>query len=161
MAGSTTKKALIRRFQRETLAGYVNPASFLQLTGIEVLSEDGVVQVVPYPEVKSVDFVREFDAPLQPERNTFLTRPKMVGVWVSLKFRDGEVLEAMIPNNLLQVEPQGFSVIPPEPYGNRQRLFVPRSALISVEVLGVVGSPLKRRKPKPAAEGQIGLFEQE
>jgi hypothetical protein len=27
-------------------------------------------------------------------------------------------------------------------------------------VLGVVGSPLTRRKPKPAPEGQIRLFEE-
>jgi hypothetical protein len=159
LAGSTTKRALIRRFERESLAGYVNPASYLQPAGVEVLSEDGVVTVVPYGEVKSVDFVREFAAPAQPERNTFLTRPKMVGLWVSLRFRDEDVLEAILPNNLLLVEPHGFVVIPPEPFGNRQRLFVPRQALTSVEVLGVVGSPLKRRKPKEEVEKQIGLFD--
>jgi hypothetical protein len=160
LAGSTTKKALIRRFERESLAGYVNPASFLQPVGVELLSEDGVLTVVPYPEIKSIDFVRDFAPPPQAERNTFLTRPKMVGLWINLRFRDGETLEAIIPNNLLQIEPHGFVVIPPEPFGNRQRLFVPRTALLGVEVLGVVGSPLKRRKAKPVAEGQIGLFEQ-
>jgi hypothetical protein len=30
----------------------------------------------------------------------------------------------------------------------------------SVEVLGVVGSPLNRRKPKAKPEDQIGLFDQ-
>ncbi len=41
------------------------------------------------------------------------------------------------------MEHYGFTVIPPDPYGNQQRVFVPRAALQSVEVLGVVGSPLK------------------
>jgi hypothetical protein len=38
---------------------------------------------------------------------------------------------------------------------------VPRAALQSVEVLGVVGSPLKKRKAKPAPAGQIGLFDEQ
>jgi hypothetical protein len=51
-------------------------------------------------------------------------------------------------------------VTPPDPFGNQQRIFVPRTSLASVEVLGVVGSPLKKRKAKPAAKDQIGLFEE-
>ena len=160
MAGSTTKKVVIRRFQRESLAGYVNPAAYLQPIGIELLSEDGVVSVVAYHEVKTVDFVRDFESGTETERNTFLTRPKMAGLWVSFRFRDNDTLEGILPNNLLPLDPHGFVVIPPEPYGNRQRLFIPRAALVSVEVLGVVGSPLKRRKPKPAVQEQIGLFDQ-
>jgi len=51
-------------------------------------------------------------------------------------------------------------VIPPDPYSNQQRVFVPRVALRAVDVLGVVGSPLKRRKPKAVPKEQIGLFEE-
>jgi hypothetical protein len=160
LAGSTTKRAVIRRFQRESLAGYVNPAAFPQAAGVEVLSEDGVVAIVPYEEIKRIDFVRDFETPNQPERTRFLTRPKMVGLWVSLRFRDNEILEGIVPNNLLTIETHGFLVIPPEPYGNCQRVFVPRAALASVEVLGVVGSPLKRRRPRPVPQEQIGLFDQ-
>jgi hypothetical protein len=32
--------------------------------------------------------------------------------------------------------------------------------LRAVEVLGVVGSPLKRRRAKPAPKEQIGLFDE-
>ena len=35
----------------------------------------------------------------------------------------------------------------------------PRAALKELQVLGVVGSALRRRKPKPPAKEQIGLFE--
>ena len=41
-----------------------------------------------------------------------------------------------MPNNLLHVEPHGFNLIPPE---TTQRLWVPREALTSVQVLGVIG----------------------
>lgn len=159
MASSTTKKALIRRFHRETLAGFVNPAAYLQPLGIELLSANGQVTTVPYDEVKTVSFVREFEPPDEHERQMFQTRPKMAGLWLNFRFRDGEVMEGILPNNLLQIEPHGFVVVPPDPYGNRQRVFVPRSAVLSVEVLGVVGSPLKKRKGKPAPVGQIGLFD--
>ena len=157
---STTKKAFVRRFDKESLAGYINPISFLQLTGIELLSAEGSLTPVPYEDIKSVAFVRDFDAAREEPRRVFNTRPKMEGLWVSFEFRDGEILEGVMPNNLLQLEPHGFTIIPPDPYSNTQRFFIPRNALRSVEVLGVVGSPLKKRKPKVPSKEQIGLFEE-
>jgi len=151
---------LIGRFDRETLTGYVNPASYLQPEGVELLSDQGRTSIVPYPEVKLVAFVREFGGPAEPERPAFQTRPKMAGLWVSLRFRDGFVLEGVIPNNLLLSEGNGFTVIPPDSAGNHHRVWAPRSSLLAVEVLGVVGSPLKQRKAKPVPKEQIGLFDE-
>jgi hypothetical protein len=51
-------------------------------------------------------------------------------------------------------------VIPPDPYSSQQRVFIPRAAVESVEVLGVVGSPLKKRKAKAVPKEQIGLFDE-
>jgi hypothetical protein len=161
LAASTTKKALIRRFHRETLAGYLNPVTFLQAGGVELLSAEGLVTLVPYDEIKTVAFVRDFEPSQDQERQVFQNRPKMAGLWVNFRFRDGEVMEGILPNNLLQIEHHGFVVVPPDPYGNRQRVFVPRVAVLSVEVLGVVGSPLQKRKSKPAPAGQIGLFDEQ
>jgi hypothetical protein len=158
LATSTTKKAVIRRFQRENLAGYVNPLSYLQPTGVELLTAEGQIVNVPYAEIKSLSFVREFNAAAEAEHPVFLNRPKMEGLWMRFTFQDGEVMEGVMPNNLLPVEPYGFSVIPPHPYSAPQCVFLPRAALRSVEVLGVVGSPLKRRKEKAVPETQIGLF---
>jgi hypothetical protein len=158
VAGSTTKKAIIRRYDKEPLAGYVNPFSYLQAAGAELLSAQGNVSIVPYEEIKSISFVREFDS-RETDRRVFNARPRIEGLWVTFQFRDGEVLEGVMSNNLLQVEGYGFTVIPPDPSSNNQRIFIPRAALRSVEVLGVVGSPLKKRKAKPVAKEQIGLFD--
>ena len=159
MAGSTTKKAVIRRFDKEALSGYIHPQSYLQLTGVELLSAQGNVAVVPYDEIKTISFVRDFDDTAD-ARRVFNTRPKMEGLWMRFQFRDGDVMEGVMPNNLLPVEPYGFTIIPPDPYSSQQRVFIPRMALAVVEVLGVVGSPLKKRKPKAAAKEQIGLFDE-
>ena len=109
MAGSTSKKVRISRFEREALLGFVNPLTYLRPAGVELLTPDGNYSVVPYDEVKAVQFVKDFE--------------------------------------------------PPDPYSNNQRLFLPRAALTELQVLGVVGSPLRRPKPKPVVKEQIGLFD--
>ena len=72
-----------------------------------------------------------------------------------------DAMDGLIPNNLLQFEPQGFSVIPPDPGFQNQRVFVPKAALSSIQVMGVIGSPLRRsRKTKPAdAKEQMEMFD--
>ena len=159
MAGSTTKKAILRRYDKEPLAGYVNPITFLKPTGVELLSAEGSLTTVPYAEIKTVSFVRDFESS-EEGRKVFFTRPKTEGLWVRFEFRDGEILEGVMPNNLLSLEQYGLIVIPPDPYGNYQRVFVPRTALRSAEVLGVVGSPLRKRRAKPVPKEQIGLFDE-
>lgn len=159
MTGSTTKKVVVRRFEREPLQGFVSPQTYLGPSGVELLTPAGAVVSVPYQELKSVCFVRDW-AEDQPESKVFLTRPKMDGLWVRMHFRDGEVMDGILSNNLLQWEAYGFTVVPPEPNSNNQRIFVPRRALLEMQVLGVVGSPLTRRRRRPVPKEQIGLFEE-
>jgi hypothetical protein len=156
---STAKKVIVRRFERESLTGFVNPPSYLQPTCLELLKPEGTLALLPYEEIKSVCFVSDFDAETEPRR-IFMTRPKLEGVWVRMFFRDGEMMDGILPNNPLSWEIAGFTVTPPEPDSNNQRVFVPRSALRNMQVLGVVGSPLRagRRKAKGASEDQQTLF---
>ena len=75
-----------------------------------------------------------------------------------LLFRDGDSLEGMLANNLMLVEPAGFSVVPPDPTFQNQRVFVPRRALESVQVLGVIGSPhgFVRQQKFPVFGAEVG-----
>lgn len=155
---------VIRRFERETLAGFVAVYSYLQPMGIELLKPDGAISMLPYGEIKTVCFVKDFDlSEIPADKKIFVTRPKMDGLWVRMTLRDEEILDGIMPNNLLQIERYGFNVIPPEPYSNNQRLFIPREALKAIQVLGVVGSPLTREKPrgrrKTTPKEQISLFD--
>jgi hypothetical protein len=160
LAVSTSKKVIIQRFDREPLKGFVNPESYLRAGGLELLSTAGVLLQVPFEDVKAVCFVRDFTTDETPENRTFLSRPKTNGLWVRLRFRDGEVIDGLLPNNLLQWEVQGYTFVPPNPSSNKQKVFVPRTAVTEVQVLAVVGSPLRSRRARgrPKSE-QMGLFE--
>ena len=113
--------------------------------------------LLPYREVRSVSFVKDFDADPEPSR-VFLNRPKLEGLWVRMVFLDGEVMDGVLPNNLLIWEAAGITVTPPEPDSNNQKVFVPREALKTVQVLGVVGSPLRVKRKKAPADDQPTLF---
>ena len=159
MAQSTNKKVHLARFDREPVEGFVQASAGLEGDAIEVLTPSGTLLLVPVSETKAVCFVRDLDAgETWREHRTFQTRPKSPGLWVRCVFRDGDSIEGMVQNNLMLLEPAGFGIIPPDPTFQNQRIFIPRSALREVQVLGVVGSPLKRRAKKPEAEGQLEMF---
>lgn len=150
------------RFDREAVSGFVQPATYLGRDGVEILSPTGTVALLPYGDVKCVCFVRDWEEPGRLlEKRTFASRPKQEGLWVKLLWKDGDWIEALLSNRLTEWEPLGFSVVPPDPAANSQRLFVPRVALSEASVLGVVGSPLRRQakgKKTPSAD-QLKMFE--
>jgi hypothetical protein len=161
VAGTANKKVLVARFDRETLRGFVQSPGGFEADRLELLTPEGALLKIPYFETKAVCFVRDFDAgETWREHRTFSTRPKTAGLWVRLRFRDGDSLEGMLGNDLMLVEPSGFSIIPPDPTFQNQRIFVPRAALTDVQVLGVIGSPLHRRTTKKIEkeEGQLEMF---
>ncbi|MBI4889223.1 MAG: hypothetical protein HY821_01280 [Acidobacteria bacterium] len=158
MSSSTVKRVVIERFDRELLRGFVKPQHYLLAEGLELMSPDGSVAIVPLDQIKAVSFVRDPDGDgVLSERRSFLARPKVAGLWVEARFRDGDAMEGVMPNNLLQVEHSGYSLSPPETGGNAQRVFVPRKALADLQVLGVVGTR-KKRPAAAVAEQQIRLF---
>jgi hypothetical protein len=85
----------------------------------------------------------------------------MEGLWIRMRFRDGDAMDGMLANNLLLFDSFGFSVVPPDPGFQNQRVFVPRAALTGIQVLGVVGSPLRMKKPKPVPKEQLSMFDGE
>ncbi len=147
----------MRRFDRENLAGFINPFSYLQPQSIELLTPNGSLLTLSYGEVKSVCFVRDFEAEVE-QRRVFLNRPKLAGLWVRMVFRDSEIMDGILPNDLLAWEIAGFTVTPPEPDANNQKVFVPREALRSIEVLGVVGGSLGKKRRKATTADQPSLF---
>ncbi|HEY6343068.1 MAG TPA: hypothetical protein VIY49_16360 [Bryobacteraceae bacterium] len=157
---SSNKKVLVVRFDRETLAGFLQMPGGLEGDAVELLRPQGNLIRVPLAETKLVCFVRDFEGgETWRDHRAFSTRPKMAGIWVRFAFRDGDWLEGVAPNDLLRFDPGGFQAVPPDPTYHNQRVFVPRTAVSSVQVLGVIGSPLRRRVKEPAKAGQLRMFE--
>jgi hypothetical protein len=131
-----------------SLQGYVNPLR-LPDDPLDVLTTNGEHRQVPLKEIRAVYFVRDFTEDYEPERKAFFSRPKLDGLWVRLKFRDNQTLEGVVSNDLLALLDSGIQITPPDLNGAAVRIFVPRSSLSEVTVLGVVG--VARRKPIAAA----------
>ena len=158
MAGSTSKRVLAVRFDREPIAGFIDPATFLGPDSIELLTPAGAVANLPYADVKAVCFVRDLDTapPWKPNR-VFASRPKTEGLWVRFRLRDGDQIDGVMPNNLLQWEAQGFTIAPADPTFQNQRIFLPRSAVVETKVVGVIGGQARRARPKP--DQQLEMFD--
>jgi hypothetical protein len=146
---STYKRVVIRKLSKALVKGFVDPASYLTPQGIEVLDQQGRLAAIPLEEIKGVFFVRDFEGnPQRSERKVFRSRPRLAGLWVRMTFKDQEVLEGLVPNNLLDLDPLGFMVTPPDAYSNNLKAFIPRTALQGMEVLGVIADGMLRRGPR-------------
>jgi len=154
---STHKKVIVVLADRKPLRGYLNAGRLGQTDSVDLLTQDGAHQEIPVAKIRSIYFVREFSDEFEPERKAFLSRPKLDGLWVRLRYTDGETLEGLIPNDLISLLDNGLQISPPDLNSSTDRIFVPRSALSEVTVLGVVG--IARRKPAAAAAAaQSRLF---
>jgi hypothetical protein len=160
MAASTNKKVTVVRFDREPLTGFVQVGTFLGPETVELLTPAGSVSQIPYVDVKCVAFVREWESPaILLEKKAFASRPKQEGLWVRLEWRDMDWSEALLANKLLDMEPQGFTVVPPDSGANAHRLFVPRAALRDLKVLGVIGIKGPGNRVKKTPVEQMRMFE--
>jgi hypothetical protein len=128
------------------MSGYVSPANFVIEGKLELLNPAGKVVLIDLAEIKSLDFVRDFSDTATSGRKTFTTRPRTEGLWVRLRFIDNDVVEGLMANDLTQVIPEGYLITPPDTRGNIQRIFVPKIALLELNVLAVIGRPESHKK---------------
>jgi hypothetical protein len=157
LSSSTAKRVVLYRFDRQPLDGIINPAAYLLVSGVELITAGGTIQSVPYREVKALCFVVEFGvADLFLRHRFFERRPRVPGLWTRFTFLDGEQLDGILPHNLLEWPPQGYLIVPPRASASRQRVFLPREALRSTELRGVVG--VSHPKQRKAGEDQLEMF---
>jgi len=165
---STYKKVVVRRLDHGLIKGFVDSTSYLRPDGIHMLDREGRAVGVPLDEIKGVFFVKDFDGnPQRSERKLFQSRPRLAGLWVQMTFKDKEVLEGLLPSNLVELSPEGFLLTPADLYSNNLKIFVPRTALKEINVLGVISDGRLRRLSQKGSgvpsepttsERQIGLF---
>jgi hypothetical protein len=142
---SQRKPVIVRKFSRDWCAGYAGVNFGQEAAELEILDLSGKVLWIAWKLVKWVCYVRDFPTgdTANPERllhKRFSIRPRTAGVWLRMTLTDGEQLEGLAANDRSLVEGAGLLLTPPDTRSNTQRIYVPRTAIQSLEVLGLIGA---------------------
>ena len=158
------KPVIVRKFSRDWYAGYARPYFGQDAADLEILDVAGKVLQLPWASVKWVCYVRDLPAPSidqsNPERllhKRFAVRPRTAGLWLRMTLTDGDELEGLAANDRTLVDGAGLLLTPPDLRSNTQRIYVPRLAIQTLEVVSLIGAPASRRpaagpKPEPQPE---------
>lgn len=160
---SQRKPVIVRKLSRAWCSGYAEASFGQDATGLEILDLTGKVLRLPWNEVKWVCYVRDFpaDDAANPERllcKRFSIRPRTPGLWLRMTLTDGEELEGLATNDRSLIEGAGLLLTPPDTRSNTQRIYVPRLAIQSMEVLSLIGAPRRQRANAGQAAEQPELF---
>jgi hypothetical protein len=160
---SLRKPVIVRKFSRDWCAGYAEAAfpSFMTqqvADELEILDLGGKVLRIAWNQVKWVCYVRDFPVgdSANPERllhKRFAIRPRTPGLWLRMTLTDGEELEGLATNDRSLIEGAGLLLTPPDTRSNTQRIYVPRQAIQTLEVVSLIGAA--GRKRTGAAEARI------
>jgi len=168
---SQRKPVIVRKFSRDWCAGYASASFGQDAEELEILDLNGKVLRISWEQVKWVCYVREFPAPshssdqASPERllhKRFAIRPRTPGLWLRMTLADGDELEGLATNDRSLIDGAGLLLTPPDKRSNTQRIYVPRQAIQSLEVVSLIGAA-GRKRAEAAGKGteQPELFPQE
>jgi hypothetical protein len=147
---SSRKPVVVRKFSRDWCAGYATASFGQDSSELEILDFSGKLLRIPWEQIKWVCYLRDLpaaDSP-NPERllhKQFSIRPRTPGLWLRMTLTDGEELEGLAANDRSLVEGAGLMLTPPDTRSNTQRIYLPRQAIQSLEVVGLIGAPGRKR----------------
>lgn len=150
---TSRKKTIARKLSQDWVAGYAPASGLLRDGFVEILALDGKILQLPAVDLKWISYVRDFNSgeAANPERllrKTFGVRPRTEGLLLRLHLTDGDLIEGLAANDLSLISGQGLFLIPPDVRSNTQRLWIPPSAIVQMEVVAVIGGA-KRKQPAP------------
>lgn len=169
---SARKPVIVRKFSRDWCAGYADAGFGLKdsnleqaiqdTTDFEILDLGGKVLRIGWAQVKWVCYVRDFPAaqagdqsnPERLLRKRFTTRPRTPGLWLRMTLNDGEELEGLAANDRSLVSGVGLLLTPPDTRSNTQKIFVPRQAIQTLEVVSRIGVTGQRGSATARAASQ-------
>jgi hypothetical protein len=100
--------------------------------------ESNAVEEIPASDVKAVFYVNSFEGDSNHKELNFHSRAPIVhGIWVRLKFLDGEVMEGIIYNSIRYLVDPGFFLLPTDPDSNNRLVYVRKNWLADYRVLGM------------------------
>jgi hypothetical protein len=158
---SNRKPVIVRKFSRDWVGGYAGAAFGHEAGSLELLDLTGKVISIGWESVKWVCYVRDLPGGDQanPERliqKKFAVRPRASGLWLRMTLMDGDELEGLAANDRSLIEGAGLFLTPPDTRSNTQRIYVPRSAIQTLEVVGLIGAARgKREVPGKVAQPEL------
>ena len=165
---SLRKPVIVRKFSRDWCAGYALANFGQDAQELEILDLGGKVLRIAWDQIKWVCYVRDFPSATSqsetanPERllhKRFSTRPRTAGVWMRMTLTDGEEIEGLAANDRSLIEGSGLLLTPPDTRSNTQRIYIPRAAIQTLEVLGLIGTTARKGSITRRTTGdQPGLF---
>jgi hypothetical protein len=147
---SQRKPVIVRKFSRDWCAGYATASFGQNADELEILDLSGKVLRISWEQIKWVCYVRDLPAgdSANPERllhKRFTIRPRTPGLWLRMTLTDGEELEGLATNDRSFVEGAGLLLTPPDTRSNTQRIYVPRHAIQTLEVVSLIGAASRKR----------------
>jgi len=98
----------------------------------------GGSRIVEVGSAKALFFVKTLDGRSDYVEIKFFERnPQIEGLWIKIKFKDGEVTEGIVHNSLPFVADSGFFLRPPDPQSNNRVVYVVKNFLSDFRVLGI------------------------
>jgi len=157
--GSLRKPVIVRKFSRDWVAGYAAAGFDQDATSLELLDVAGKTLLIAWEAVKWVCYVRDLPSPggdrTNPERllhKRFSVRPRSSGLWLRLTLTDGDEFEGLAANDRTLVDGAGLMLTPPDTRSNTQRIYIPRQAIQTLEVVSLIGAGRHHRRaetPQP------------
>ena len=96
---------------------------------------------IPLDSLKALFFVKSFEGRTDYQEIKFFdSHPPVEGLWVRIKYFDGEASEGVVHNSLHHLTSPGFFLKPPDPESNNEYVYVLKSSLTDFRVLGVRSS---------------------
>jgi hypothetical protein len=157
---SVRKPVIVRKFSRDWCAGYAGSGFGQDSAELEILDLSGKVLSISWEQVKWVCYVRDFPAGEQanPERllhKRFTIRPRAAGLWLRMTLTDGDELEGLAANDRSLIEGAGLLLTPPDTRSNTQRIYLPRQAIQTLEVVSLIGAAGRKRSSPSADQPEL------
>ena len=156
---SQRKPVIVRKLSRDWCAGYAGSGFGQAGAELEILDPTGKLLRIAWDQVKWVCYVRDFPAgeSANPERllhKRFAIRPRTPGIWLRMTLTDGDELEGLAANDRTLIDGAGLLLTPPDTRSNTQRIYVPRQAIQTLEVVSLIGAAGHKRTETTAGKAE-------
>ena len=133
------KKVILRKLDGKIIKGYLEGIpDWVGAEFLKILSLSDEIILVKKSEIKALFFVRRFGGNKEhAEVRFFDTHPKIDGLWIRITFKDDEVLEGIVSNSFDFFVQDGFYIKPPDPNTNNRLVYILKSALKDMTILGI------------------------